>query len=198
MRRRSTLFAAWLLLAGMSPAGAHPHVWIDAVVTFAFKDGRIVAIRQEWTFDEVFGDAIIGQFDANKDKKFDAKELAALEQGAFANLREFDYFSHLSVDDKAVPTKAVTGFAARVDKGRLVYSFILPVEPGIDPLKGRVALGLYDQSYFVDVQVGDRSTVKYEGNGAMDCRTQLAENTRKPIFGGQIFPMEMFLTCRAP
>lgn len=196
MRRLSLV--VFLLLAGASSAGAHPHVWIDAVVTFAFKDGRIVAIRQEWTFDEVFGDSIIGQFDANKDKKFDARELAALEQGAFANLREFDYFSHLSVDDKAVPTKTVTGFAARVEKGRLVYSFTLPVEPGLDPLKGRVALGLYDPSYFVDVQTGGRAGVKYEGIGAMDCRTDLAENTRKPIFGGQVFPMEMFLTCRAP
>ncbi|MBL8706216.1 MAG: DUF1007 family protein [Rhodospirillales bacterium] len=196
MRRLSLV--VFLLLAGASSAGAHPHVWIEAVVTFAFKDGRIVAIRQEWTFDEVFGDSIIGQFDANKDKKFDARELAALEQGAFANLREFDYFSHLSVDDKAVPTKTVTGFAARVEKGRLVYSFTLPVEPGLDPLKGRVALGLYDPSYFVDVQTGGRAGVKYEGIGAMDCRTDLAENTRKPIFGGQVFPMEMFLTCRAP
>lgn len=196
MRRFSALLGL-LLLAGASPAGAHPHVWIDAVVTFAFKDGRIVAIRQEWTFDEVFGDAIIGQFDTNKDKKFDAKELAALQLGAFANLREFDYLSHLSVDDKAVPTKTVTGFTARVEKGKLVYSFTLPVEPGIDPLKGRVALGLYDSSYFVDVQTGGRGGVKYEGIGAMDCRADLAENTRKPIYGGQIFPMEMYLTCRA-
>lgn len=196
MRRFS--LAALLLLAGASPAGAHPHVWIDAAVTLSFKDGRIVAVRQEWTFDEVFGTAIIDQFDRNKDKKFDAQELAALEQGAFANLREFNYFTHLSVDDRDVPSKAVTGFTARVDKGKLVYSFTVPVEPGVDPLKSRVVLGLYDPSYFVDVQVGDRSTVKYEGNGAMDCRTQLAENTRKPIYGGQIFPMEMFLTCRAP
>jgi len=195
---RRLRLAAFLLLAGLSPAWAHPHVWIEAVVTFAFQEGRIVAIRQEWTFDEVFGDSIIGQFDLNKDKKFDAKELAALQLGAFANLREFDYFSHLSVDDKAVPTKTVTGFAARVEKGRLVYNFTLPVEPGVDPLKGRVALGVYDSSYFVDVQTGGRAGVKYEGIGAMDCRTDLAENIRKPIYGGQIFPMEMFLTCRAP
>ncbi len=196
MRRFS--LAAVLLLAGVLPAGAHPHVWMYAIVTFAFQDGRIVAIRQEWTFDEVFGDAIIGQFDLNKDKKFDAKELAALQLGAFANLREFDYFTHLSSDDKAVPTKAVTGFAARVEKGKLVYSFTLPVEPGVDPLKGRVSLGVYDSSYFVDVQTGGRAGVKYEGIGAMDCRTDLAENMRKPIYGGQIFPLEMFLTCRAP
>lgn len=196
MRRLS--LALLIAIGAALPALAHPHVWIDAVVTFVFKDGRIVAIRQDWTFDEMFGDAIVGQFDTNKDKKFDTKELAALEQGAFANLREFDYFSHLSVDDKAVPTKAVQGFAARVEKGRLVYSFTLPVEPGIDPSKGRVALGLYDPSYFVDVQTGGRAGVKYEGVGTMDCRSDLAENTRKPIFGGQVFPMEIFLTCRAP
>lgn len=195
--RRFSLAALLTFLVAM-PAGAHPHVWIDAVVTLAFKDGRIVAVRQEWTFDEVFGSAIIDQFDRNKDKKFDAKELAALEQGAFANLREFNYFTHLSVDDRDVPSKTVTDFTARVEKGKLVYSFTVPVEAAVDPLKSRVVLGLYDSSYFVDIQTGDRSAVKYEGNGAIDCRTQLAENMRKPIYGGQVFPMEMFLTCRAP
>ena len=74
----------------------------------------------------------------------------------------------------------------------------MPVEPGIDPLKARVALGIYDPSYFVDVQFGDRASVKYDNAGALDCRSQLAENARKPIYGGQVFPMELFLTCRAP
>jgi hypothetical protein len=141
MRRFS--LAALLLLAGVLPAGAHPHVWIDAIVTFAFQDGRIVAIRQEWTFDEVFGDAIIGQFDLNKDKKFDAKELAALQLGAFANLREFDYFTHLSSDDKAVPTKAVTGFAARVEKGQAGLQLHLAGRAGRRPAeRARVAGGV--------------------------------------------------------
>ncbi len=196
MRRLS--LALLLAFLAAPPAAAHPHVWIDGVATFAFENGRIVAIRQEWTFDEVFGSAIIDQFDKNKDGKFDAKELAALEQGAFANLREFDYFTHLTVDDKAIPTKAVKGFTARVANGKLVYSFTVPVEPGVDPLASRVVLGLYDQSYFVDIQLGGRAGVKYEGVGGMDCRTDLAENMRKPIYGGQIFPLEMFLTCRAP
>lgn len=186
------------LLAGASPAGAHPHVWIDTIVTLAFDKGRIVAIRHEWIFDEVFGDGIIGQFDKNKDKKLDAKEQAALEQGAFANLREYDYFTHLSVDDKPVPSKTVTGFVAAIEQGKLVYRFTVPVDPGVDPVKHRFVLGIYDPSYFVDLQLGGRAGVKYEGAEGVDCRADLAENMRKPIYGGQIFPLEIFLTCRAP
>ena len=53
--RRLRGLALLLAILSATPAAAHPHVWIDGVVTFAFKDGRIVAIRQEWTFDEVFG-----------------------------------------------------------------------------------------------------------------------------------------------
>jgi len=196
-RPTAALIALGLLLAAL-PVAAHPHVWIDNATTFVLRQGKIVAIRLEWTFDEIFGDGIIDQFDKNKDKKFDAKELAALEQGAFANLREFDYFTHLSVDDKELPTKSVTGFAARIVKGKLVYSFTVPVDPPVDPLKRRVVLGVYDSTYFVDLQPGGRESVRFEGAEGMDCRTQLAENTKKPIYGGQVFPLEMFLTCRAP
>lgn len=198
MNRSSAALALAVLAAAAVPAASHPHVWIDNVTTFAFKDGKLAAIKLQWTFDEVFGADIIAQFDKNKDKRFDEKEIAALEKGAFANLREYGYFTHLSVDDKPVPTRTVTGFAARIDKGALVYEFTVPVDPPVDPLRGRVALGVYDTTYFVDVEIGGRESVKFEGAGGMDCSTQTAENPRKRIYEGQVIPLEMFLTCRKP
>lgn len=197
-RSLAALLAAAPLVLPAVAVRAHPHVWIDNVTTLVFQQGRIVAIKLEWTFDDLFGDGIIEQFDTDKNKRFDAKELAALEKGAFANLREFEYFTHVSVDDKSVPTTTVAGFQARIVKGKLVYGFTVPVNAPVDPLKQRFVLGLYDPSFFVDIQVGGRASVKYEGADGMDCRTQLAENTKKPIYDGQVFPLEMFLTCRAP
>jgi nickel/cobalt transporter (NicO) family protein len=47
---------ALLAFAGRAePVDAHPHVWIDAVVTFVFEDGQLVGLRHHWKFDEFFG-----------------------------------------------------------------------------------------------------------------------------------------------
>jgi ABC-type uncharacterized transport system substrate-binding protein len=191
---------AGALALGVAAGGvrAHPHVWIDNVTTFQFAQGKIVAIKLRWTFDEVFGSSIIDQFDGNKDKRFDAKEQAALQKGAFDNLKAYDYFTHLSVDDKMLPVKSINGFAASVENGRLVYQFTVPVAPPVDPRKGRVALGMYDPDFFVDVEIGGREQVRYEGLDGLDCRTTVAENPRHAIYGGQVNPLEMYLTCGAP
>jgi len=197
MRPASLVLAACLgALAG--PAQAHPHVWIDNVTTFRFAAGKITAIKLRWTFDEVFGGSIIGQFDRNKNKRFEPQEMEALKKGAFDNLEGFGWFTHLTVDLKPVPAKSVTGFVATIENGRLVYEFAVPVDPPVDPLKARVGLGLYDPEFFVDLEIGGREAVRYEGLDGLACRTSVAENARTPIYGGQVNPLEMVLTCAAP
>lgn len=198
MRAPSIALALVGLAALAGAALAHPHVWIDNVTTFRFAQGRIVAIRLRWTFDEMFGGSIIGQFDKNRNKRFEPQEMEALKKGAFDNLEGFGWFTHLTVDMKPVPVKAVTDFKASVENGRLVYEFTIPVDPPVDPLTARVGLGIYDPEFFVDVEVGGRESVRYEGLEGLACRTNVAENARNPIYGGQVNPMETILTCAKP
>jgi ABC-type uncharacterized transport system substrate-binding protein len=200
MRRRNAAFAVAVAgaIALAGGALAHPHVWIDNITTFQVAGGRIVAIKLRWTFDELFGGSIIAQYDRNKDKRFDAKEMEALKKGAFDNLQGYDYFTHLSVDDRKVPVKTVTGFVASIENGRLVYQFTVPVDPPVDPRKAKVVLGVYDAEFFVDIEIGGRESVRYEGLDGMDCRTTVAENPRHAIYNGQVYPLEMYLTCAAP
>jgi len=187
--------AALLIMVG-GTAWAHPHVWIDNVTTFQFTGGKITAIKLHWTFDELFGTGIIDQFDKNKNKKFEPAELAALQKGAFDHLKEYGYFTWLTVDGTERPVKAVTGFAASVDKkGNLVYEFIVPLDRPVDPVASKLIVGVYDPSYFVEVDTGGKGAVRYEGNGGIACRTEQRENPGKTIYMGQINPIEMFLTC---
>lgn len=200
--RLSTFFAATLLAAATmtcatGAARAHPHVWIENVATFQFNAGKIKAIRLKWTFDELFGAGLVDQFDKNKDKKFDAAELAALQKGAFDNLREYNYFTHVTIDSTDLPTRTVTGFAASVENGRLVYEFTVPLAEPVDPRRARLVLGVYDPSYFVELETGVRAGVRYEGNDGIACRTESRENQAKAIYSGQVFPLELHLTCTA-
>ncbi len=198
MHGRSALLAVAGAAALAAAAQAHPHVWLDNVTTFQLAHGRIVAIRLRWTFDEIFGGSIIGQFDRNRNKRFEPQELEALKKGAFDNLAAYGWFTHLTVDGKRVPVKAVTGFAAAIENGRLVYQFTVPVDPPVDPRAAKVVLGIYDPEFFVDIEIGGRESVRYEGLNGMDCRTTVAENPANAIYNGQVHPLEMHLTCTAP
>ena len=87
-----------LALAAPVAAAAHPHIWIDATATFVFAQDRLVAVRQSWIFDEVFSTVMINQFDRNRDRRFDADELAKLRAGAFASLKNYSFLTRLTVD----------------------------------------------------------------------------------------------------
>src|SRR5262245_9759792 len=86
--------ASLLAFGGWSrPVVAHPHVWIDAVATFLFAERKLVGLRHRWEFDEFFGSFVIEEHDIDRDGAFDAAETEALRAAAFANLREFGYFT---------------------------------------------------------------------------------------------------------
>ena len=66
---RVSIAATGALLAFTAAAervAAHPHVWIDAVVTFVFADGQLVGLRHHWKFDEFFGSFVIEEHDVNR------------------------------------------------------------------------------------------------------------------------------------
>jgi hypothetical protein len=66
---RVSIAATGALLAfmgGAEPVGAHPHIWVDAVVSFLFEDGRLVGLRHHWKFDEFFGSFVIEEHDVNR------------------------------------------------------------------------------------------------------------------------------------
>jgi nickel/cobalt transporter (NicO) family protein len=106
IRTRLPIATAGALLAcagRAEPVGAHPHVWIDAVVTFVFEDGQLVGLRHHWKFDEFFGSFVIEEHDDNGDGAFDAAEVSAIRDTAFSNLREYDYFTHVHIDGDKLP-----------------------------------------------------------------------------------------------
>src|SRR5687768_1728837 len=87
-----SLAVAVVLLLHGGVAAAHPHVWITSITSFVFEGPELVGLRHRWQFDEFFSSYVIEEHDADGDGSFDAAELASLQEGAFSDLREFDYF----------------------------------------------------------------------------------------------------------
>lgn len=139
------------LVGAPALAAAHPHVFVDAKAEIVFDPhGQITAVRNIWQFDEMFSEYAIQGLDTNNDGKLSDDELAPLAKVNINSLKDFDFFTYLTVgkpDDRrlfVVPTEYWLEFHS----GKLTLFFTLPLEK---PTKvhSRTTLEVFDPEYFV-------------------------------------------------
>lgn len=198
MRRLGLAFAILGLLATVPAATvrAHPHVFINNVTSVVFEGGKVVALRMEWSFDEVFSMLILEDFDKDRDKRFSKAELTTLEEGAFSNLRFLSYFTHLRLGAaEPKPVEHVRGFDATVKAGIVHYSFTVPLETPVDPRQTPFAFSVYDDSFYVAVELDKHDPVRIAGTGSEGCHYAIREDKENPIYFGMVFPRRVDLRC---
>ncbi|MGE4218818.1 MAG: DUF1007 family protein [Alphaproteobacteria bacterium] len=193
------MFGLWAaLLPGSTQA--HPHVFVNNVTGVVFEQGKIVALKMEWDFDEVFSMLILEDFDKNKDKHFDAAEMKTLEEGAFSNLRFLSYFTHIRIgagNPAPKPVEHVRDFNATVKKGIVHYSFTVPLEAPVDPRDTPFAFSVYDDSFYVAVEFDKNDPIRVAGSGSEGCHYAMGEDKENPIYFGMVFPLRVELRCAA-
>jgi ABC-type uncharacterized transport system substrate-binding protein len=198
VNRRSWLVAAAALLgglmAGATAALAHPHIFITADATFLFAGDKVTAMRIEWLFDDVFSDTVIQEHDANHDGRFDKKEIADIEAHAFTAVKDFHYFTYLWVAGKMIEPIHVRDFSARQAKGLVTYSFVVPLPEPVDPRVAKVQAELYDETYFVQVDLDKPQAVRFEG-APRGCQGRIAKDARRRYYGGVIVPDQITVAC---
>lgn len=104
-------------------AEAHPHIWIQQVVRVVAKDGKYTHVEIEWRFDPFSSEVEIPLIDENKDGRFSASEVKALEGDMMPELKNFGYLTWLNVGGKDVRPAKPPVFTARIDDPA---SFTLP------------------------------------------------------------------------
>lgn len=195
MRRIGFLLSFVLLTcAASAPSRAHPHIWIDAVATLVFAESKLTEVRIQWTFDELFSGALRDQFDPNKTGKFDGQALANLKADAANGLKDFNWFTHLTIGGKKLTVAEGKNFGAAIEGDRVVYRFTVPVTPPVDPATTPVTLSLYDQSFYIDVALAKENPVRIEG--ATPCKTAIVTDKGNPLYYGMFFPQRIDLRCK--
>lgn len=189
------LGAAAMVLLPPSASESHPHVWIDAVATFVFEERALIGLRHHWAFDEFFGSFVIEEHDHDGDGTFDPDELASLRAGAFDNLRNAGYFTHVRVDGEKVPLERVEDFAARIEDGVLIYDFLLPLPAPVDVASSDFEAGVYDVEYYVEVLLDENDPVRFEGMPSGMCIFEIRADADNPIYYGMVHPPVITLNC---
>ncbi len=144
--RRRVLALTTLLMISTLPLWAHPHVFIDSTLEFEMKAEECVGIWVEWTFDVVFSADIIGQFDVDRDGRFNSTENEKVRAQAFSNLRKYGYFTFLRMGDNRSYPEVVDGFQAKQSDGRVTYRFHLPLEG--KGLHGDFSVATFDSTFY--------------------------------------------------
>ncbi|KAA0123674.1 DUF1007 family protein [Methylobacterium sp. P1-11] len=143
------LLLAAALGCAATAASAHPHVWVTAKAQLVYADGKLVGVRDTWSFDPEYTAFVTQGLDTNKDGTLSPEELAGLATENTANLAEFGYFTKLKVGGKEQAFSDPKEPAAHMEDKALVMTFLLPLKTPVQQGRGVAALEVYDPTYFV-------------------------------------------------
>jgi ABC-type uncharacterized transport system, periplasmic component len=192
--KRSVLVLVSLLAASVPSATAHPHVFINNRMTVTFDDGILQGISFTWTFDEMFSNMILSDYDPQHTGQFDPARSKALKAGAFDNLQNYHYFITLAVGKKPVDHFKVEQFAPSVaDKNKLVYNFFVPLKVPVQQTDQTVRLTVYDDSYYVAFDLLHLPDVTMQAGPDITCNLSIEKTKVKPLWPGQFMPDQLVI-----
>lgn len=176
------VIAVTLVLAGLvttiSAASAHPHVWVTmhSDVLYA-PDGSVTAVRQTWTFDDMFSAFATMGF-PKTNGTFTRATLQPLAKVNVDSLKDFDYFTYAKVDGQRVKdafNDPLPDYWLDYDAKTtlLTLHFTLPLKT---PVKAKsLQIEVYDPTFFIDFAMAKTDPVALVGAPA-----QCKAATEKP------------------
>ncbi len=189
------LFVLALAALPLRDSRAHPHIWIDVVSTFEFKEGKVTGLRVRWTFDEFFSAGIIHHFDKDKSGSFDDAETASLQKGAFEATQDDSYFTHIKINDARIRLKKVQSYKAEIFKSSLVMEFVAQLPEPVDPSKDKITVSVFDSTYYVDVAFEKLDPVRFSGEQNGFCTFKMLKDKGNPIYFNSVHPQLLELVC---
>ena len=136
------------------PAAAHPHVFVDASLTFVLNGTGLAAIRENWLFDDLFSRAILSDLGLTSETLATPEGQAAIREGAFAYLKNYGWFTFVESGGKRVPITETHDFRASLRDGRLVYDFTVPLNLPLSEMNN-FRMGVFDPEYYTDIVLVD-------------------------------------------
>jgi ABC-type uncharacterized transport system substrate-binding protein len=142
-------FAAAIATMTVTPASAHPHVWVTMTSEVVYApDGSVTGIRHAWTFDDMYSAFATQGIESKTKGVFTREELAPLATENATSLKEFEFFTFTKLDGKKAEFGDATDYWAEYKDSLLTLHFTLPLKT---PAKAhKVDLEVYDPTYFVD------------------------------------------------
>jgi ABC-type uncharacterized transport system substrate-binding protein len=185
---------ALLAIALPQAAAAHPHVYMENSLQIVFDGTGMTGIKVRWLFDDMFSSTMREAYDSNKDGRFSAAEVEALRSGAFTNLKNYHYFTYITIGTKTFDVTYVKEFHAVVQNNNMVYTFFIPCHVKAVPTPKTVTIAVYDKTYYADILLVKHQCDHSAAPGVVTSNSKEVANTSKSFYFGQITPVELLVT----
>jgi ABC-type uncharacterized transport system substrate-binding protein len=135
---------------------------------------------------------IIHDFDLNRNGRFEPAEIEELNKGAFSNLKNFHYFTHVKINGNPFEVKFVKDFNAKIVRDRVVYHFFVPCHVKAAPSYKEIRIGVYDESFYTSI-ILLKDQIFFENDAAYELDHTVELNQEEPYYFGQVYPEEIVL-----
>lgn len=151
-----------MLAAGFAVAPgttqAHPHVFVEVSFGLQFTDRALEAIDVTWRFDEFYSQAMLPDYLKKGEKQLSANGVKQLYDDVFRFLRDYRFHTDVSVNGVLMAPVMAVGFMARVDRGALVFTFLIPLSKPMTA--GKLDLLGFDPDYFIEYTLAGPAEVR--------------------------------------
>ena len=157
-----SLLCVGFLVAGVSAASAHPHVFVTASSELVYApDGTITGVRHAWTFDDMFSSYALQGIPSKTPGVYTREELAPLAQTNVESLREYKFFTFAKADGRSQRFNDPVDYYLEKKDAALVLHFTLPFRT---PFKTRqLALEVFDPAFFIDFVLEKTDPIRLVG-----------------------------------
>ena len=175
MRSSIAVLGAAVLAMLPATAFAHPHVWVDAKAEVVFdKDGRVVAVRNVWRFDDAYSAFASQGLDTDGDGTLSVYELQPLADVNVESLAEFGYFTFMTAGDRDIDFAKPTEYWLQSDGGLLTLYFTVPTKEPVEVRSLPARVDVYDPTLYVDFTfVEDNATPVVLDNAPPGCTSKV-------------------------
>lgn len=194
LRRLLTL--SLLCCAAPPAAWAHPDIAITARLLVDVQAGRLTMIAESFAFDAAHSRRLLDLYDADADGRFDATEMAALDQSLAEDLEPLGYFTEVIQAGRALPLPAPLAFHATSEGGIVTVTLGFGLDAALDVSEGRsVEIVLRDRDYTAAFRLTEATPVILRGDEGA-CGYRLQDRPDLAYFGGLVVPRAIVLSCR--
>lgn len=166
---------ALFLALQSAPLAAHPHAWIDLRSTVVLNEaGQVIALEQEWLFDDFYTAVASEASGSDKDKGTD---WTALAKTNLESLKAYDYFTQVLSDGKRVALSTVTEYESEVRGGRLWMRFVVPLAEPVDPADKAFSYSVFDPTYYIEILHLKGDVIAFQGPQPKGCAGQIVAPT---------------------
>ncbi|MFN8672615.1 MAG: DUF1007 family protein [Candidatus Sericytochromatia bacterium] len=142
---------------------AHPHIFIDYKATVIFDNNGLKKIKMNWNMDDITSSNFFDEFDLNKDKILDSKELNNIKNTTLNNLKKDNYFINIKVNDKENLPIRINDFKVFYESNLIKYSFLLDCNIKGTKKENKIEIKINDKSNYVAFNPIDKKVI-YESS----------------------------------